>query len=174
MGGSQAETISVRRVEHLVGRLRAARSWCDRTPSAPSSVNHGKHVWDDRRFATTQQSDFIVHCSGTMLACRATSCQRPLCFIHIPVKRRCSVFPAFGIFPPHTTVSLPAAITVSPQTRTYSMCRSPHRTPEQSAAALREQLRSDGQERSKNEGQANGCQTSGSFWLASIVRFQRG
>ena len=51
---------------------------------------------------------------GTMLACRATSCQCPRCLIHMPVKRRCSVLPAFGIFPPHTTVSLPAAITVSP------------------------------------------------------------
>lgn len=51
---------------------------------------------------------------GMMFACRATSCQRPRRFIHIPVKRSCSVFPALGIFPPHTTVSLPAVITVSP------------------------------------------------------------
>ena len=37
---------------------------------------------------------------GTMFAWRATCCQRPSCFIHIPVKRRFSVFPTFGIFPP--------------------------------------------------------------------------
>jgi hypothetical protein len=56
----------------------------------------------------------VYHCGGTMLACRATSCQLSPCFIHIPVKRRCAVLPAFGIFPPHTTVSLPATIAVSP------------------------------------------------------------
>src|SRR5438477_755153 len=49
-----------------------------------------------------------------MLACRATSCQRPPCFIHIPVKRRCSVLPALRIFPPRTTVSPPATMAVSP------------------------------------------------------------
>src|SRR6185437_13856801 len=54
------------------------------------------------------------HCCGTMLAWRATCCQRPPCFIHTAVKRRCSDFPALGIRPPQVTVSLPATITVSP------------------------------------------------------------
>ena len=54
------------------------------------------------------------HGWGTMLAWRATCCQRPCCFIQTAVMRRCSVFPALGIFPPHVTVSLPATITVSP------------------------------------------------------------
>jgi len=34
---------------------------------------------------------------GTMFAWRATSCQRPCCFIQMPVNRRFSAFPAFGI-----------------------------------------------------------------------------
>jgi hypothetical protein len=33
-----------------------------------------------------------------MLAYRATSCQRPFCFIQTAAKRRCSAFPALGIF----------------------------------------------------------------------------
>ena len=51
---------------------------------------------------------------GTMLAWRATSCQRPCCFIQMAVKRRFSTLPALGIFPPQVTVSLPATMTVSP------------------------------------------------------------
>jgi hypothetical protein len=39
-----------------------------------------------------------THCPGS--SCNACLlCQR--CFIHMLVKRMCSVFPAFGIFPPH-------------------------------------------------------------------------
>src|SRR6267154_5794580 len=93
--------------------------WCDSQTVGDSNIGSPSHssTWGNWNVGHH-------HCGGTMLACRATSRQRPPCFIHMPVKRRCSVFPAFGILPPHTTVSLPAAMAVSPYKRRYSICRS--------------------------------------------------
>jgi len=63
---------------------------------------------------TNHDGTAIPHCPGTMLAWRATSCQRPSWRIQTAVNRRFSILPAFGIRPPHFTVSLPATMTVSP------------------------------------------------------------
>jgi len=71
------------------GRLSVLNVWHQRAVSILSGLRHDIGVTGDLLPASTL---FHPYCRETEML----------------------VFPAFGIFPPHTTVSLPAAITVSP------------------------------------------------------------
>src|SRR5262249_12383844 len=77
-------------------------------------------VFEVHRSQSDTHHDLYLYCWLTIFAWRATCFQLPPSSIQPLLNRRYEVFPAVGSFPAHTTVSLPAAMAVSPYTRTYS------------------------------------------------------